>query len=242
MDSALVSVRDVTRRFGSRTVLEGVSIDVHPGEVLGLMGPNGGGKSTLLLLMAGLVRPTAGEVTVAGLPAGRVALDKTGVVGLITADPGLYPLLTGWENLAFFGELYGLDAATARERATPLLQELGLDANLDVRAGTYSSGMKQKVSLARALLMQPRVLLLDEPTSNLDPLSADTIYRTVRRRADEGLAVVWVTHDLYAAERICDRVALIDRKVRLIETLEGERSAPPPGRLLAAWQRAEVAP
>ncbi|MCB9663289.1 MAG: heme ABC exporter ATP-binding protein CcmA [Alphaproteobacteria bacterium] len=225
----------LTVAYRGRTVLADVDLEVRSGEVLGLMGPNGGGKSTLLLALAGLIRPTAGTVSLDGVPAHRAALEATGKVGLITTVPGLYPLLTGWENLAFFGALYGLDEATVRTRVAPFLDELGLTARMDLPVGTGSSGMQQKISLARALLMDPPLLLLDEPTANLDPVSADVIFRTAREHADRGRAVVWVTHDLHAAERICDRIALVAGGIRAIHVLEGERTVTRP-RLLDTWR------
>lgn len=234
--SPVVEVRGVHKAFGGRAVLDGIELDVLPGEVLGLIGPNGGGKSTLLLAIAGLIRPDAGSVTLGGVAAHRAALEKSGTVGLITAVPGLYPLLSGWENLEFFGALYGLGAAETRRRVGGLADELGIRAHLDVRAAACSSGMQQKVSLLRALLMDPAVLLLDEPTSNLDPLAAHTIYRTARALADRGRAVVWVTHDLVAAEQICDRAALVRGKVHATVPFSAPHAEPPTGRLLDLWR------
>lgn len=217
-------------------VLKDVDVEVHAGEVLALIGPNGGGKSTLLLLMAGLVAPTAGTMLVDGRPAEAVAIETSGTVGLITARPGFYPLLTGSENLAFFGGLFGLTASQVAEKAGPLAEELGITASLDLPVGGYSSGMQQKLALVRALLMAPKVLLLDEPTANLDPVSADALYRTMRDRADKGLAVVVVTHDLAAVELVCDRVVVVQGTVKHSQELPGERSIPAPSGLLAVYQ------
>lgn len=208
------------------------------GELLALIGPNGGGKSTLLLLLAGLLRPTGGTVTVLGHPAHELATARTGSVGLITARPGLYPLLTGRENLAFFGGLLGLGAGEVRERATSLVERTGLAEHLDLRVGAYSTGMQQKLSLVRALLMRPALLLLDEPTANLDPVATRVIHAAMREQADAGVAVVLVTHDLAVAEATCDRVALLRQRVLATEALDGPRAVPPPGRLHALYQRA----
>jgi ABC-type multidrug transport system ATPase subunit len=203
--------------------------------VLGLVGPNGGGKTTLLLTLAGLVRPTSGSVEVRGVPAHRLALEGTGTVGLITATPGLYPLLTGWENLEFFGALYGLSKEEVRARTAGFVGELELHGHLDRPVSTGSSGMQQKISIARALLMRPPLLLLDEPTSNLDPVSAEVVHRTARAHADAGHAVVWVTHDLVAAEQVCDRVALVAQRVLHVEAFAGPRTVPSRSRLLSLW-------
>ncbi len=232
--------RAAGRTFGDAVVLRDVDLEVPGGSVTGLIGPNGGGKSTLLLLFAGLLTPTSGDVTVDGLPATRVALEKRGTVGLITADAGLYPLLTGRENLRFFGGLYGLAANEVDARSAPFLAELDLSGHVDRPVSTWSSGMRQKLSLARALLMKPVLLLLDEPTANLDPLAAHAIHAAVRAEADRGTAVVLATHDLVAAEAICDQVALIDGTVVTVERFEGPRTLPEAGRLLALYRRNDV--
>ena len=224
---ALVECRDLVRAFGRHApVVDGVNLDIEGGEVLGLIGPNGGGKSTLLLLIAGLITPTSGTVTVNGHPAHELAQQTTGAVGLITATPGLYPLLTAAENLAYFGGLNGLSDSEVRERALPLLDELGVGDQMDRQVKEFSSGMQQKISLARALLMDPKLLLLDEPTSNLDPVSTHTIHLAVRKQADRGVAVVLCTHDLHAADAICDRVAVMQRHIRASDRLPGERKLP----------------
>lgn len=232
----VVRCEALTRSFGGPPVVEDVNLEISGGTVLGLIGPNGGGKSTLLLLLAGLVRPSSGTVTLSGMATHELATSATGQVGLITAEPGLYPLLTGRENLRFFGGLYGLAPDEVDARAQPLLDELEIGDHLDRPSSSYSSGMRQKVSLARALLCEPRLLLLDEPTSNLDPVSTRTIHQTVRRRADAGMAVVMATHDLHAAESICDQVGVMQSRLRHVEPLSGERRAPPPGRLYALYQ------
>jgi len=235
-DRPIVQARGLGRTFGRAEVLAGVDLDVRAGEVLGLIGPNGGGKSTLLVILAGLVRPTAGTVTVDGVAAHDLALSRTGTVGLITAEPGLYPLLTGEENLAFFGGLFGLSESEVEARAAPLIRELGLDKDVGRPVSAWSSGMKQKLSLVRALLLDPHLLLLDEPTANLDAVAAQTIWIAVRRRAEAGIAVVIATHDLVAAERMCDRVAVVNRGITEIVALQGPRGAPEPGRLLVLLQ------
>jgi ABC-2 type transport system ATP-binding protein len=243
---SLVELHHVTKRYatahGPIAVLDGLDLTVERGEVLGLIGPNGGGKSTTLLLMAGLIRPDAGDVRVDGAPAHRVALDRSGTVGLITAVPGLYPLLSGWENLFFFGSLYGLPPEETRRRVHDLARDLGILDRLSARTATFSSGMQQKVSLLRALLMDPALLLLDEPTSNLDPFAARTILEAARAHADRGRAVVWVTHDLTAAEAVCDRAVLVRQRVLHTERFDGPRALATEGRLAAAWRAAGVAP
>ena len=228
-------MQGVWRSFGPRTVLSGVTTTVRRREVLGVVGPNGGGKSTLLMLMAGLLRPTAGHVRVCGREAHTLSLTGAGLVGLVTARPGLYPLLSGRENLHHFGGLFGLAPAQVDEKAEPLVRELELTRGFDERVGAWSTGMQQKLSLIRALLLSPELLLLDEPTANLDPVVSRTLHAEVRRRADAGLCCVLVTHDLEAAEAFCDRALLVDVEVRR-EFAFPERRGPVTGPLLSAWR------
>ncbi len=240
-DAAVAILHRASRSFGNRSALTDVDLRVRAGELLGVVGPNGGGKSTLLLLLAGLVRPSSGSVTVTGSPAHELSRTATGRVGLVTARPGLYPLLSGRENLRHFAGLFGLHARDADAKAEPLVRAFHLGAALDLRVAAMSTGMQQRLSLVRALLLSPALLLLDEPTANLDPLAARTLYAEVRARADQGLACVLATHDLAAAESVCDRVVLIDRVIMRELTFHGARAAPT-GPLLAAWRDALGAP
>lgn len=231
----MIHATGLTRRYGAAApVVDAVDLQVAAGEVVGLIGPNGGGKSTLLLLLAGLVRPSAGEVRVRGLPAHELPTSAAGTVGLITAEPGLYPALTVRENLVWFAGLSGRPAAWTERALIGPARELGLDAHLDRPVAELSSGQRQKASLVRALLLAPSVLLLDEPTANLDPLSAHTLLARIRALADSGLAVVLCTHDLRAADPICDRLVVFDRTIRA--TRPGSRGAPPSDEL-HTWLR-----
>lgn len=232
------SARGLSRNYGSRLAVDRVDLDLIRGEVLGLIGPNGAGKSTLLLLLAGLIPPSAGTVTIDGVPAEELAMRGTGTVGLVTANPGLYPLLTGRENLRFFGGLYGRRPKEVDALTDPLLAELEMTADVDHLAATYSSGTAQKVSVVRALMLDPAVLLLDEPTSHLDPPSAWMVHEVIRARANAGMAVVLATHDLNAAEHVCDRVAAMKQRLVRITSLFGPRRAPPPGLLASLYQEA----
>ena len=233
----VVVMENAGRAFGDRVILSGLNLTVCGGEMVGVVGPNGGGKSTLLLLMSGLLRPTAGRVLVCGIDAYALSLTAAGSVGLVTARPGLYPLLTGRENLHHFGGLFGLSPREVDEKAEPLTRALALTTGFNERVGQLSTGMQQKLSLIRALLLSPKLLLFDEPTANLDPLASKVLYAEVRRRADQGLACVLATHDLSAAEAVCDRVLLVDGKVKR-ELEFTDRRAAPTGPLLTAWQEA----
>jgi ABC-2 type transport system ATP-binding protein len=233
----VVVMKGAGRSFGRRVVLSGLNLTVSQGELVGVVGPNGGGKSTLLLLLSGLLRPTAGSVSVCGIEAYSLSLTAAGQVGLVTARPGLYPLLTGRENLRHFGGLFGLSPRLVDEKAEPLARALELTLGFDERVARMSTGMQQKLSLIRALLLSPKLLLFDEPTANLDPIASKVLYTEVRRRADDGLACTLVTHDLSAAEAVCDRVLILDGTVKR-EVAFTDRRAAPSGPLLKAWQEA----
>jgi len=232
----VVVMKDAGRSFARRVVLKALNVTGAEGELLGIVGPNGGGKSTLLL-MSGLLRPTVGSVTVCGIEAHALSLTSAGLVGLVTARPGLYPLLTGRENLEHFGGLFGLTPEQVGVKAEPLCKALELTTGFDERVGRWSTGMQQKLSLIRALLLSPKLLLFDEPTANLDPIASGVLYAELRRRADEGLACALVTHELSAAEAVCDRVLLVDVEV-MREVGFTARRTPPTGPLLEAWQEA----
>jgi ABC-2 type transport system ATP-binding protein len=231
----IVVMEKAGRSFGNRVVLSDLNLTVSGGEMVGVVGPNGGGKSTLLLLMSGLLRPTTGRVLVCGLEAFALSLTAAGSIGLVTARPGLYPLLTGRENLQHFGGLFALSPHEVDVKAEPLIRSLELTRGVDERVGQLSTGMQQKLSLIRALLLSPKLLLFDEPTANLDPLAAQVLFTEVRKRADQGLACVLATHDLSAAEAVCDRVLLVDGKVKKELEFKDHR-APVTGPLLEAWQ------
>jgi ABC-type multidrug transport system ATPase subunit len=238
----LVCCTGLGRAYAGRDVLVGVDLEVTAGEVVALIGPNGGGKSTLLLLVAGLVTPTSGTVTLDGIAATEMAVQRSASVGLVTAEPGLYPLLTGRENLGYFAGLYGIAAAEVERRAAPLLERHTLEAAMERRVAEWSSGMRQKLSLVRALLLAPRVLLLDEPTANLDPLASRAIHEAIRAEADRGVAVMIATHDLTSADAIADEVVVLRRAIVARERTSGPRAVPPPGRLHALYARAEAHP
>lgn len=238
-DDSVVIMEGAGRSFGKRVVLSDLNLEISRGELVGVVGPNGGGKSTLLLLMAGLLRPTVGSVRVCGIEAQALSRTAAGRVGLVTARPGLYPLLTGRENLHHFGGLYGLAPGEVDKMAAPLASAFELASELDERVGRMSTGMQQKLSLIRALLLSPSLLLFDEPTANLDPVVSRVLYAEVRTRADDGLACVLVTHDLPSAEAVCDRVLIVNGTIRREVEFE-ERRAPLVGPLLTAWQEALV--
>ena len=204
----MISVVAVVKDFGSLRAVDGVSFEVAPGEVFGLLGPNGAGKSTTIGMVCGLLVPDEGTVTVDGgspsSPGARMAL------GVAPQAMAVYDELTARENLRFFGKLYGLSGKRLSDRCDELLSFVALTDRANDRAGTYSGGMKRRLNLACAMLHEPKALLLDEPTAGVDPQSRNSLYEMVERLKDDGRAVIYTTHYMEEAQRLCDRVGVID--------------------------------
>jgi len=198
------------RRHPPVLALRDLSLAVRRGETLGLLGTNGAGKTTLLKILATLILPNAGKATVHGWDVVQDAGQVRGTVGVVTgAERSFYWRLTGRQNLEFFAAFQGLGARATAARIEELRWRLGLDA-LDRRFGLYSTGMRQRLAIARALLPQPAVLLMDEPTRSLDPLATAALYRVIRSTR-AGCTIVLATHSLAEAEALCDRVAILHR-------------------------------
>ncbi len=209
---------DLSRHFGRRKVLSHVSFTCRAGEIVGLLGPNGAGKSTLLSIVSTLVSPSAGEVRYGGRTARNIGSGLRGRLGLLSHDLHLYPELTARENLTFFGELYGLNDVHSRvDRAVALA---GLTDRADDSVSAFSRGMRQRLALERALLHEPRLLLLDEPFTGLDDASGRALIGRLRALKATGCIVLVATHDLDLAEEVLDR-AVVLRDGRLVALPEG---------------------
>ncbi|MFM8273519.1 MAG: ABC transporter ATP-binding protein [Gemmata sp.] len=206
-----LSLTDVTVRYGARVAIEGVSLDVRRGEIVGLLGPNGSGKSTTLAVAAGLLDPGSGAVTVEGRARATDPVAFAARVGLVPQEPAVYDELTAADNLRFFGELYGVSGSELRRRVARALARVHLTDRAGHRVSTFSGGLKQRLNLAAALLHDPPVLLLDEPTAALDPGSRDSLFADLTRLRDDGHAVLLTTHHIDEAEGGCDRVAVLDQ-------------------------------
>jgi sodium transport system ATP-binding protein len=218
----MIQVEGLTRRFelpggGEVLAVDDLSFSAGPGEVFGLLGPNGAGKTTTLRMLLGLLRPSAGRATVAGYDSRLHPDEVKRRVGLVSANVGVYPHLTVRETLSFFADLYGVAPAAAAEEAARLAHLLGLDDLLSRRCATLSTGQRQRLNLARALIHRPPVLLLDEPTLGLDVLGSQVVAEFVAHARAEGKAVILTTHRLDEAERLCDRFGLL-HEGRLIQT------------------------
>lgn len=205
-----VQIENLGKRFGPVEAVRGISLAIREGETFGLLGPNGAGKTTTLSMLSTLLRPSYGD---AWIFAKSLTADVRGVrrlIGLVPQDVSLYPNLTGRENLVFFGQIYGLSERQLRTRAAELLEAVGLSGRADDLVETYSGGMKRRLNLACGLVHAPRLLLLDEPTVGVDPQSRAHILDAIRDIARQGTTVLYTTHYMEEAERVCDRIAIMD--------------------------------
>jgi ABC-2 type transport system ATP-binding protein len=209
--SILISTRNLVKRYGDNLAVNDISFEVRAGEVFGFLGPNGAGKTTTIKIIVGLLQPSSGEVMVAGHDVQNQPLLAKAASGYVPDTPNLYAKLTGRELLRFVGELYGLHRDQVEHRLDELLRTFDLSDAANETIDSYSHGMQQKISLAAALLHDPRVLVLDEPTVGLDPKSARLIKDILRQMANRGAAVFLSTHILEIAERMCDRIGIINK-------------------------------
>lgn len=203
-------IEGLAKRFGSFKALDGVGFEVGRGECFGLLGPNGAGKSTTLRLALGLAQPDDGRIRLLGLPVPAQARQARLRVGVVPQNDALDPDFTVAENLIVFGSYFGVPAATVRARLDGLLAFAGLESKRDVKPGELSGGMRRRLTLARALVNDPELLFLDEPTTGLDPQARHLIWERLRRLIAQGKTIVLTTHFMEEAERLCHRLAVID--------------------------------
>jgi ABC-2 type transport system ATP-binding protein len=203
--------RDLRRRYGQRLAVDGVGFRVDPGETYGLLGPNGAGKTTTIAMVCGLLRRDGGEVTVAGASLDQDPAAVKAAIGYVPQDVALYPDLSGGENLRFWGRMQGLAGRELAARVEDVLQVVGLADRARDKVADYSGGMQRRLNIAAGLLHRPRLLVLDEPTVGVDPQSRNAILENVEALRGEGTAVLYTTHYMEEAERLCDRVGIIDQ-------------------------------
>ncbi|MBK9121009.1 MAG: ABC transporter ATP-binding protein [Phycisphaerales bacterium] len=217
----MIHAAGLRKSFGQLVAVADVSFDVHAGEIFGLLGPNGAGKSTTIHMLCGLLRPDAGTITVAG-QSDPTRSDVRARIGIAPQSLSLYDQLTAEENLRFFGRLYGLAGATLRQRVDHALEFVELTDRRRSRVRTFSGGMKRRLNLACALVHDPRVILLDEPTVGVDPQSRNHLFQRIEQLRAEGRTILYTTHYMEEAQRLCDRVAIIDHgKLLAIDTVDG---------------------
>ena len=206
----VVRCSGLKKRFGDTVAVNGVGFEIAAGETYGLLGPNGAGKTTTVSMLCGLLDRDAGDIVVAGDRMVPGATRAKAHIGYVPQDIALYPDLTGRENLRFFGRLYGLSGADLDRRVDGMLDTVGLAERARERVDHYSGGMKRRLNIAAGLLHDPKVLVLDEPTVGVDPQSRNAILESVAELAKSGMAVLYTTHYMEEAERLCDRVGIID--------------------------------
>jgi sodium transport system ATP-binding protein len=207
--SPAVRVDRLEKTLGKNKVLRGVSLEANSGEIFGLLGPNGAGKTTTLRIICTLLAPDAGLVEVLGFDTRTAAEEVRRRVGVVTADIGVYPRLTARENIAYFAELSGVRDGQLNRRVDAVIDRLDMGSFAKQRAESLSSGQKQKVAIARAIVHDPEVLMFDEPTSNLDVLASRDIRDFMVESRGRGKCVIFSTHVLHDAERLCDRVTIL---------------------------------
>jgi sodium transport system ATP-binding protein len=224
----MIHVDNLTKQFsdlrrGSVTALEGVSFDVKPGEIFGLLGPNGAGKTTCLRILSTVLKPTGGSAMVAGYDVLTHSADVRARIGFMSGNTGIYDRMTAWELVEYFGRLYGLEESALRNRQNEIFTTLQMNEFRDVLGSKMSTGMKQKVSIARTIIHNPPVLIFDEPTTGLDVLVARAVLNAIAALRDEGKCIIYSTHIMREVEKLCDRTAIIHK-----------------GRILAAGKPAEL--
>ncbi len=222
MASPLLEVIDVHKRHGATVALNGVGFMVEAGEMFGLLGPNGAGKTTLISILAGLSAADAGEARVLGTRMTPTNKELRRHIGIVPQDLAIYGDLTARENLAFFGELYGVRGAALRSRTDEVLAAVGLSDRAAARADTFSGGMKRRLNLGVALMHRPKLLMLDEPTTGVDPQSRNHIFEGVRRLNAEGTTVLYTSHYMEEVQALCPRVGIMDHgQLIACDTLPG---------------------
>ncbi len=210
MANTFVEAKNLVKKYGDFTAVKGVNLAIQEGEILGLLGPNGAGKTTIISMITGLLEPTSGTITVDGLDLQTDTNTVKAKLGLVPQELALYPTLSARDNLSFFGGLYGLGGKDLRERVDAVLALVQLTDRADAAIEEYSGGMKRRVNIAAGLLHQPAVLILDEPTVGVDPQSRNAIFEGVEALNRDGMTVIYTTHYMEEAQRLCHRVAIID--------------------------------
>ena len=225
MADNMIEVINLTKKFKDFTAVDDVSFDVKKGEIFGFLGPNGAGKSTTIRMLTTLLRPTSGDAKVAGFDIIKDQDEVRKHIGLVAEKIILYDRLTADENLKFFGRLNRLPANLIKERSDRWLEKLHMEEWRDQLTGTYSTGMKQRINIVRALLTEPEVLFLDEPTLGLDPQTTRLIRDFLKELNDKGITIILTTHDMIEAEFLSDRVAIIDHgKIAELDTVNNLKS------------------
>jgi ABC-2 type transport system ATP-binding protein len=207
----LVSIHNLSKRFGHTLAVDGIGFEILKGEVFGLLGPNGAGKTTTIAMLTGLIRPTEGRIIINGTDQPTGTSHMKSLMGLVPQDFAFYPSLTAEENLAFFGRLYGMGGNELIMRMQMVLEAVHLQERSAQRVATFSNGMKRRLNIAIGLLHEPRMLFMDEPTVGVDPQSRNAIFEAVEALGKSGVSILYTTHYMEEAQRLCHRVAIMDQ-------------------------------
>ena len=226
----MVQLEGLQKRYGDFEAVSGIDLEVQPGEIFALLGPNGAGKTTTIRMMMGILQPTGGGARIAGRDCFSERAEVMRAVGYLPDEPTFYDYLRGREILRFVGEMHGLEPQEADRRTGALVERLGLGDDLEEYAVNYSKGMKKKLAITCALLHEPSLLILDEPTNGLDPYATRTFHAIIREAAEAGKSVFFATHLLDQAERLCHRVGIIHKgKLAAVGQLDELRDRLAPG-------------
>ena len=206
----IIDIKNMTKKFGSFTAVSNLSLQVKEGEIFGFLGPNGAGKTTTISMLTTLLRPTGGTAFVCGYDLIKDSADVRKVIGVVPQSFSLFPELTPEENLAYIGKLYGMSGSAIKQRTEYLLKTVSLSEYRHKVAGEFSGGMKQRLSIAASIISSPKILFMDEPTSGLDPQSRIAIRELTQELNKSGITIVYTTHDMEEAEKLCDRITIMD--------------------------------
>jgi len=217
--NSVINLERVNKSLGNREILKGISFAVEPGDIFGYLGPNGAGKTTTIRVILGLFKPDSGKASIQGEDVSRD--EARAKVGFVLEADGLYDNLTGYENLDYYCQIYGVSQAQAKERIEEMLRLVGLSDRASDRVAAYSKGMRQKLALARAMVHEPELLILDEPTAGIDPSGQMEVRQIIRNLAQRGKTIFLSSHNLDEVQRLCNRIALIDKgEIKLYGELE----------------------
>jgi ABC-2 type transport system ATP-binding protein len=210
MNEYAITIQNLTKKFEDKTALDNLSLQIAKGELFGLLGPNGAGKTTTINILCGVIKPTSGEAQIYGYDVQKETQKVKELIGVCPQETAIYPYLSGAENLELFGNLHGMSKKLLKERSKLLLGKLGLSEDAKRLSAKYSGGMKRRLSLILALIHDPQLVFLDEPTVAMDPQSRHAVWDFIREQKKQGKTVILTTHYMEEAEELCDRVGIID--------------------------------
>jgi len=205
-----IVIENLTKEFEDVTAVDGLSLEIEKGELFGLLGPNGAGKTTIIKVLCGLIKPTSGSIHVGGFDVLKEAAKVKELIGVCPQDTAAYPFLSGRENVELFGNLHTLPKEKLKKSTDELIEKMSLSEDANRRLGKYSGGMKRRINLIMALVHDPQIAFLDEPTVALDPQSRHAVWDFIRELGKKGKTIILTTHYMEEAEELCDRVGIID--------------------------------